>query len=75
MVPLSCGDGSGSITVGSSREIQFILRYDTIIVPVKHKPSEAVPRIEASYHLVAAIRSPTNLRSVPVAENSTHLQR
>ena len=73
MVPLSCGDGSGSIMVGSSRKIQFILRYDTIIAPIKHKPSEAVPRIEASYRSVVATRFPTNLRSVPVAENSTHL--
>ena len=33
---------------------------------------EAVPQTEASYHSVAATRSPTNLRSVAVAENLTH---
>jgi hypothetical protein len=35
--------------------------------------SEEVPQTDASYRSVAATRSPTNLRSVPVAENLTHL--
>jgi predicted transcriptional regulator len=35
--------------------------------------SEAVPRTDASYRSVAATGSPINLRSVPVAENLTHL--
>ncbi len=36
-------------------------------------PSEAVPRTDASYRLISVTRSPTNLRSVPVAEDLTHL--
>jgi hypothetical protein len=36
---------------------------------------EAVPQTDASYRSVVATRSPTNLRSVPVAENVTHLYR
>ena len=36
-------------------------------------PNEAVPRTGSSYRSVAATRSPTNLRSLPVAENLTHL--
>ena len=35
--------------------------------------SEAVPLTDASHHSVSATRSQTNLRSVPVAENLTHL--
>ncbi len=35
--------------------------------------SEALPQTDTSYRLAAATRSPTNLRSVPVAEDSTHL--
>ena len=37
--------------------------------------SEAVLRNDANYRSVVATRSPTNLRSVPVAENLTHLYR
>ena len=36
---------------------------------------ENEPQTDASYRSVAATRSPTNLRSVPVAENLTHLYR
>lgn len=35
--------------------------------------NEAVPRSDASYRSIAATRSPTNVRSVPVAWNLTHL--
>jgi hypothetical protein len=38
-----------------------------------HTHSEAVPQTDVSYRSVAATRSPTNLRSVPVAKNLTHL--
>ncbi len=37
--------------------------------------NEAVPRTDASRRSVAATRSPTNLRSVPIEENLTHLDR
>ncbi len=35
--------------------------------------SEALPQTDTSYRLAAATRSPTNLRSVPVAENLTQV--
>jgi hypothetical protein len=36
--------------------------------------SKAVPLTDASYRLATATRSPTNLRSAPVAEELTYLK-
>jgi hypothetical protein len=45
----------------------------TLCEITREEASKAVPWTDASYRSIAATRSPSNLWSVPVAENLTHL--